>query len=77
MLTCNTGVLFGLTQFKADFFDYVECDIPINGVTKSKKFIYIGTTIHKLKGIKGYDAYLLYVFYHLLTDDNFLFSTQT
>ena len=47
MLECDTGASFVLTPFKSDFFDGLECDIPIKDITKFNKVIGIGTTIHK------------------------------
>ena len=36
MLEWNTGASFGLTEFKDNFVDYVECDIPVKDVNKVK-----------------------------------------
>ena len=53
IMAWRNGASFGLTPFKAEFFDYMECDIPVKDVTKVKKVIGIGTTIHKFKNSKG------------------------
>ena len=49
ILEWNTGALFGLTQFKADFVDNVKLAPLVNDVIIVKKAIGIVTTIHKLK----------------------------
>ena len=49
VLSWYNGALFGLTPFKADFFGYVECDIPVKNVTKANKVVGIVTTIHNFK----------------------------
>ena len=43
----DTSALFGLILFKDEFFDYVECDIPVKDFTKVNKFIGIEEIIHK------------------------------
>ncbi len=53
ILIWDTGALFGLTPFCSDFIDYVECDIPVQDVTKVNKVIRIRTTIHKFTDING------------------------
>jgi hypothetical protein len=77
LLSWDTGASFGLTPFKADFIDYVECDIPVKDVTKVNKVIGMGTTLHKFKNDKGDDVYLPCISYHLPTAEIRLFSPQT
>jgi len=48
ILIWDTGASYGLTPFRSDFIDYVECDMPVRDVTKVNKVIGIGTTLHKL-----------------------------
>jgi hypothetical protein len=69
--------LFGLTPFRSDFIDYVECDIPVWDVTKVNKVIGIGTTIHKFTDINGNPVFFPCVSYHLPQTDICLFSPQT
>ena len=46
-LVCDTGASYGLTPFRSDFIDYVECAILVKDVTKVNRVIGIGTNIHK------------------------------
>jgi hypothetical protein len=77
VLIWDTGASFGLTPFRSDFVDYVECDIKVKDVTKVNTVIGIGTTISKFKDAKGADIFLPCVSYHLTTTDVRLFSPQT
>ena len=54
MLIWDTGASYGLTPFRSDFIDYVQCDIPVRDVTKVNKVIGIGTTLHKFTDVKGH-----------------------
>ena len=45
-LEWDTGVLFGMTTFKAYFVDYMECAIHIKDVTNDKKVMGIEKNIH-------------------------------
>ncbi len=42
ILIWDTGGSAGLTPFRSDFIDYVECDIDVRDVTKVNKVIGIG-----------------------------------
>ena len=77
ILAWDTGASFGLTPFKADFVDYMECYITVKDVTKVNKVIGIGTTTHKFKNSKEDDVYLPWVSYHLPTTDICLLSPHT
>ena len=76
ILIWDTGASAGLTPFRSDFIDYVECEIDVRDITKVNKVIGIGTTLHKFVDIKGNDVYLPCVAYHLPTTDVRLFSPQ-
>jgi hypothetical protein len=77
ILIWDTGALFGLTLFRSDFIDYVECDIPVHDVTKVNKVIGIGTTLHNFTNTNENFVYLPCVLYHLPETDVRLFSPQT
>ena len=77
ILIWDTGASFGLTPFRSDFIDYVECDIPVRDVTKVNRVVGIGTTIHKFMDTNGNPVYLPCVSYHLPQTDVRLFSPQT
>ena len=77
ILIWDTGASFGLTPFRSDFIDYVECDIPVRDVTKVNRVVGIGTTIHKFTDTNGNPVYLPCVSYHLPQTDVRLFSPQT
>ena len=49
MFACYTGASFGLKPFEDDFVGYMECDIPVEYVTKVNKAIAVGENIHKFK----------------------------
>ncbi len=44
ILIWDTGGSVGLTPFRSDFINYVECDIDIHDITKVNTIIGIGTT---------------------------------
>jgi hypothetical protein len=77
ILIWDTGALFGLTPFRSDFIDYVECDILVQDVTKVNKVIGIRTTIHKFTDTNGNPVFLPCVSYHLPQTDVCLFFPQT
>ena len=77
ILIWDTGASYGLTPFRSDFIDYVECDIPVRDVTKVNRVIGIGTTLHKFTDIDGNPVFLPCVSYHLPQTDVHLFSPQT
>jgi hypothetical protein len=76
ILIWDTGGSAGLTPFRSDFIDYVECDIDVRDVTKVNRVIGIGTTLHKFVDGSGNDVYLPCVSYHLPSTDVRLFSPQ-
>ena len=47
ILFWNTGTSYGLTPFRSDFIDGMECDILVKDVTKVNRVIGIGTNLHK------------------------------
>jgi hypothetical protein len=63
-LVWDTGASFGLTPFRGDFLDYVECNITVKGIARTNTVIGIGTTLHKFK-IDGNDIFLPCLSYHL------------
>ena len=77
MLVWDTGVSYRLTPFRSDFIDYVECDIPVKGVTKVNRAIVIVTTLHKFIESNGQDIFLPCTSYHLNQTDVHLFSPHT
>jgi hypothetical protein len=76
-LVWDTDTSLGLTPFRADFFDYVEVNIPAKDVTKTNYVIGIGTVIYKFQNDKEGDVFLPCIAYHLPTADICLFSPQT
>ena len=75
-LVWDTGASFGLTPFRADFIDYVECQIPVNDIARTNMVIGIGTTLNKF-WIDGEAVYLPCLSYHLPSAEIRLFSPQT
>ena len=65
-LAWDTGASFGLTPFRADFIDYVECQIPVKDISKTNIVVGIGTTLHKFM-IEGEPIWLPCLSYHLPT----------
>jgi hypothetical protein len=61
-LVWETGASFGLTPFRGDFLDYVECKITVRDISK-ENVIGVGTTLHKFK-IDGQD--ILYHVYPII-----------
>ena len=47
ILVWDTGASYGLTPFRSDIIDYVECNIPVRDVKKVNRVIGIRTNIHK------------------------------
>ncbi len=76
ILIWYTGGSFGLTPFWSDVIDYVECESLVRDVTKVKKVIRIGTTIHKFTDTDGKPVFLPCVSYHLPQTDVCLFPPQ-
>jgi hypothetical protein len=52
-LVWDTYASLGLNPFRADFFDYVEVNIPVKDVTKANYVVGIGTVIYKFQNDKG------------------------
>ena len=75
-LVWDTGASFGLTPFRGDFIDYVECQIPVNDIKSTNMVIGMGTTLHKFS-IKGEPIWLPCLSYHLPNAEVRLFSPQT
>jgi hypothetical protein len=76
ILIWDTGGSAGLTPFRSDFIDYVECDIDVRDVTKVNKVIGVGITLHKFVNIAGNYVYLQCVSYHFPSTGIRLFSQQ-
>jgi hypothetical protein len=75
-LVWDTGASFGLTPFRGDFLDYVQCKITVKDIARTNTVIGVGTTLHKFK-IDGNDIFLPCLSYHLPSADVRLFSPQT
>jgi hypothetical protein len=75
-LVWDTGASFGLTPFRGDFLDYVECKITVRDISKQNTVIGVGTTLHKFK-IDGQDIFIPCLSYHLPSAEVRLFSPQT
>ena len=76
ILIWDTGASAGLTPFRSDFIDYVECEIDVCDITKVNKVVGIGTTLHKFVDNNGNHVYLPCVSYHLPSMDVRSFSPQ-
>ena len=76
-LVWDTGASCGLTPFRSDFIDYMECKIPVKDVTKTNYVIGIGTTLHRFIDTNRKTVYLPCLSYHLPSTDIRLFSPQT
>jgi hypothetical protein len=61
ILIWDTGVSYALILFCGNFINYVECDIPLWDITKVKKVIRIGTTLHKFTGTDGIPVFIPFV----------------
>jgi hypothetical protein len=46
-LVWDTGASFGLTPFRGDFIDYVECKITVRDISRENTVVGVGTTLHK------------------------------
>jgi len=75
-LVWDTGASFGLTPFRGDFIDYVECKIEVKDISKTNIVIGIGTTLHKFN-VNGEPIWLPCLSYHLPSAEVRLFSPQT
>jgi hypothetical protein len=64
ILTWDTGASAGLTPFRSDFTDYVECEIDVHVITKVNKVVGIGTTLYKFMDNNSNHVYLPCVSYH-------------
>jgi hypothetical protein len=76
ILIWDTGASYGLTPFCSDCIDYVECDNPVQDVTKVNKVIVIGTTLHKFTNTDSKPVFLPCVSYRLPQTVVRLFSPQ-
>ena len=74
-LVWDTGASFGLTPFRADFIDYVECDIPVKDISKTNRVIGICTTLHRFRS-GGKSFWMPCLSYHLPSAEIRLFSPQ-
>jgi hypothetical protein len=75
-LVWDTGASFGLTPFRGDFIDYVECSIPVRDIARTNIVVGIGTTLHKFQ-FQGEDIFIPCLSYHLPSAEVCLFSPQT
>ena len=76
-LAYDTGALYGLTPFRADFVDYQPCSIMIKDIARTNQVKGIGTVMYKFIATNGEVLYLPSLAYHLDTADIRLFSPQT
>lgn len=76
LLVWDTRASFGLTPFRNDFIDYIECIIPVNDIARTNIVVGIGTTLHKFD-MNGESVYLPCLSYHLPSAEVILFSPQT
>ena len=65
ILIWDTGASAGLTLFRSDFIDHVECEIDVWDITKVNKVVGIGTKLHRFVDTKCNVVYLPCVSYHL------------
>jgi len=63
-LVWDTGASAGLTPFRCDFIDYMECQLPVNDIARTNMVVGIGTTLHKFV-VDGDPVYLPCLSYHL------------
>ena len=75
-LVWDTGASFGLTPFRGDFLDYVECEIAVHDIACANTVTGIGTTLHKFN-LDGHEIFLPCLSHHLLLAEVQLFSPQT
>ena len=64
-LVMDTGASSFLTPFKADFVDYVPCDIPMNTVGDEKRVVGVGTVMYKFCTTAGDTVFLPGFGYHM------------
>ena len=77
MLVWEIGASYGLTLFRSDFIDYMECNITVKDMTKVNRVIGIVTTLHKVIYINGQDIFLPCIFNIPTQTDVCPFSPQT
>ncbi len=58
LLVMDTGASSFLTPFKANFVDYVACDIPMNTVGDEKQVVGVGTVMYKFCTTAGDTVFL-------------------
>jgi hypothetical protein len=75
-LVWDTGASFGLTPFRGDFLDYVECEITLCDIARANTVIRIGTMLHKFN-LDGHEIFVPCLSYHLPSAEARLFSPQT
>ena len=73
ILVWDTGASYGLSPFRIGFIYYVDCDIPVEVMTKLNRAIGIVTTLHKFIEINGQDILFPCISYHLTQTDERLF----
>jgi hypothetical protein len=61
ILIWDTRASAGLTPFRSDFINYVECKIDVCNITKVNKVVGIGTTLHKFVDKNGNYVYYVYL----------------
>lgn len=68
----DLGASGRLTLFKSDFFNYIECSIPVHGISKVNEII--EATIHKFVDTNGQFFHLPQLADHLSSFEVCLFS---
>ena len=69
ILIWDTGASHSVTPCWSDFIYYVECEIPLQGVTHVNRCRGIGTTLNKFRNKNGEEVFLTCVSYHLPETD--------
>ena len=77
ILIWDAGASYGLTTFRSNSVDYVQCDIPVKDVTNINTVIGIGTGLHKFMNSNGKEVFFPCFSYNLTQTDDQLFSPQT
>ena len=75
-LVWDIGSLFGLTPFKGNFIDYIECQIPVKDISHTNMVIDMNTILHKFE-VNGKPIWMPCLSYHLPSADICLFSPHT
>ena len=75
-LVWDMGASFGLTPFRGNILDYVECEIAVRNIAHENMIVGVCATLHKFQ-IDGEDIFLPCLSYHSSSAEVRLFSLQT